>query len=141
MTPRRAWATTGGLLALLVGVAALRLMVGTSGFGWPGGADGGVILGLRLDRLCVAVVVGAGLSVAGVALQALLRNALAEPYILGLSTGAAAGMMGQWWIVGAWGLTLWPGLEHAGALAGAAASMAIVFAAGRRGGGVVRGGL
>lgn len=50
-----------------------------------------IVLGIRLPRLLLAFVVGAGLSVAGVALQALLRNPLAEPYILGISSGGTAG--------------------------------------------------
>ncbi len=58
---------------------------------------------LRAERLLVGAVVGVALAAAGVALQALLRNDLAEPFILGLSTGAAMGMVGQrlvarlWW--------------------------------------------
>jgi cobalamin transport system permease protein len=46
---------------------------------------------IRLPRILMAVVVGAALSVAGAAYQALLRNPLADPYILGVSTGAALG--------------------------------------------------
>lgn len=46
---------------------------------------------IRLPRVLMAVVVGAALSVAGAAYQALLRNPLADPYILGVSTGAALG--------------------------------------------------
>jgi len=50
-----------------------------------------IILDIRLPRVLMALVVGAGLSVAGSAYQALLRNPLADPYILGVSTGAAVG--------------------------------------------------
>lgn len=46
---------------------------------------------LRLPRVVLAAVVGGGLAVIGVAMQALVRNPLAEPYILGISSGAAAG--------------------------------------------------
>jgi len=46
---------------------------------------------LRLFRLLAALVVGAALSCAGVVLQALLKNPLAEPYVLGVSSGAALG--------------------------------------------------
>lgn len=46
---------------------------------------------IRLPRVLMAVIVGAALSVAGAAYQALLRNPLADPYILGVSTGAALG--------------------------------------------------
>lgn len=50
-----------------------------------------IILLLRLPRALAAFVVGGGLSVIGVAMQALVRNPLAEPYILGVSSGASAG--------------------------------------------------
>ncbi len=50
-----------------------------------------IVLGIRLPRVLLAVIVGAGLSVAGVVFQALLRNPLAEPYILGVSSGGTVG--------------------------------------------------
>jgi iron complex transport system permease protein len=50
-----------------------------------------IIIGIRLPRVVMAIVVGAALSVAGAAYQALLRNPLAEAYVLGVSTGAALG--------------------------------------------------
>ncbi len=50
-----------------------------------------IVLRLRIPRVILAVVVGAGLSVAGAALQSLLRNPLAEPYILGISSGGTVG--------------------------------------------------
>ena len=50
-----------------------------------------IISAIRLPRVLMAVVVGAALSVAGAAYQALLRNPLADPYILGVSTGGALG--------------------------------------------------
>jgi len=50
-----------------------------------------IISGIRLPRVLMAVVVGAALSVAGAAYQALLRNPLADPYVLGVSTGGALG--------------------------------------------------
>ena len=49
-----------------------------------------IILGLRLPRVCLGMVVGASLAVCGVAMQALVRNNLAGPFILGVSHGAAA---------------------------------------------------
>jgi len=49
------------------------------------------ILYLRLSRVLMAILAGSGLSVSGIALQAILRNALAEPYILGTSSGAGLG--------------------------------------------------
>jgi iron complex transport system permease protein len=50
-----------------------------------------IIVDIRLPRVMMAIVVGAALSVAGATYQALLRNPLADPYILGVSTGAALG--------------------------------------------------
>ncbi|MCX5696126.1 MAG: iron ABC transporter permease [Candidatus Omnitrophica bacterium] len=50
--------------------------------------DNAVILNLRLLRILAAILVGSGLAVSGIALQAILRNPLAEPYLLGTSSGA-----------------------------------------------------
>ncbi len=49
------------------------------------------ILSLRLFRILTAIVAGSGLAVSGIALQAILRNCLAEPYLLGTSSGAGLG--------------------------------------------------
>lgn len=118
------------LLVVLLCVAATRLWVGSASVGWPDGAAAQHILQTRMHRLAVGAVVGVALAVSGVALQTLLRNPLAEPYILGLSTGAGAGVMLQAWAAYALGLVLGP--NYLGAIAGALASMAIVFLAGRR---------
>lgn len=50
-----------------------------------------IILSLRFPRILLAGLVGAGLSIAGVIFQVLLRNPLADPYILGVSSGSAVG--------------------------------------------------
>jgi len=50
--------------------------------------DNQVIFNLRLLRIIAAILVGSGLAVSGIALQAILRNPLAEPYLLGTSSGA-----------------------------------------------------
>jgi iron complex transport system permease protein len=50
-----------------------------------------IVWTLRLPRAVLALVVGGGLAVVGVAMQALVRNPLAEPYLLGVSSGAGAG--------------------------------------------------
>jgi len=55
--------------------------------------DAGIIWNYRLTRAVIAVCCGASLAVSGVLLQALLRNALAEPYILGISSGASTGVV------------------------------------------------
>lgn len=50
-----------------------------------------IIWQIRTPRVLLAAVVGAGLGVVGVAVQAMVRNALADPYILGVSSGASVG--------------------------------------------------
>jgi iron complex transport system permease protein len=50
-----------------------------------------IVWNIRLPRVLLSVLVGAGLSVVGAALQALVRNPLADPYILGISSGASVG--------------------------------------------------
>ena len=80
-----------GLLTPLVLVGAL--FFGGAGAGWPDPHTevGRAILSLRLNRVVCGFVVGAGLAVAGAVLQAILRNPLAEPYVLGVSGGAGLG--------------------------------------------------
>ncbi len=53
--------------------------------------DETILWALRMPRVVLALAVGGGLAVVGVAMQALVRNPLAEPYILGASSGASAG--------------------------------------------------
>lgn len=90
------------VLLLLVAIAALvtGLMLGsvTSGpagmiraFNDPSSTEGTIMFSLRLPRVLLAFVVGAGLALTGTALQALVRNPLADPYLLGLSGGAGLG--------------------------------------------------
>lgn len=52
--------------------------------------DENIIIKLRLPRACLGMIVGASLAVCGVTMQALVRNSLADPYILGISNGASA---------------------------------------------------
>jgi iron complex transport system permease protein len=85
-------------LVPLLGIGGLILLVicvlsGPSGFGIPAVDTpvGRAILSLRLNRVVTGLVVGAALSCAGVIFQALLRNPLAEPYVLGVSSGAGLG--------------------------------------------------
>lgn len=114
-------------LAVLTAAAAwLRLNLGAT-FGWP---TESMILTLRLSDVMAAATAGMALAVSGVGLQTLLRNPLAEPYILGLSSGAALGVMVQAIVRVELGLAM--GANHSGAVAGALATMAIVYLAGRR---------
>ncbi|MGH9949302.1 MAG: iron chelate uptake ABC transporter family permease subunit, partial [Pyrinomonadaceae bacterium] len=52
-----------------------------------------ILFDIRMPRVLLGACVGASLAVAGASLQALLRNPLAEPYLLGVSNGAALGTM------------------------------------------------
>jgi iron complex transport system permease protein len=66
----------------------------SAGVGIGGPADPTVeriVWSLRMPRVLLALVVGGGLAMVGVAMQTLVRNPLAEPYILGISGGASAG--------------------------------------------------
>jgi iron complex transport system permease protein len=91
-----------------------------------------IILDIRLPRVLVGVAVGASLALAGVAAQGLLMNPLADPYILGVSSGAAFGASAA--MTTRFG-ERWGGLGvPAAAFAGAAATLAFVYALGRSGG-------
>jgi iron complex transport system permease protein len=60
------------------------------GVTWTPAAEA-IVIDIRLPRVVSAVVVGAGLAVAGTTFQGLLRNPLADPYVLGTASGAALG--------------------------------------------------
>jgi iron complex transport system permease protein len=84
------WRTTLlGLLCLALGALA-GLCCGPDGFGLSGLAEPSIVA-LRGTRVALGAIVGAGLSVVGAALQAALRNPLADPFVLGVSGGAAMG--------------------------------------------------
>lgn len=78
------------LMLALVSIVLLAacLLFGASGLGIPANPE---LRNLRLARVLAGFVVGAGLACAGVTMQAILRNPLAEPYILGVSSGAGLG--------------------------------------------------
>ncbi|ALJ15638.1 FecCD family ABC transporter permease [Sphingopyxis macrogoltabida] len=88
------------LAVLLVFIAVAALMTGADGvaprllFDWATGSDPAaatIVADIRLPRVLSAAIVGAALAVCGAALQALTRNPLAEPGILGVSSGATLG--------------------------------------------------
>lgn len=82
----------------------------------------------RLPRALAAVAVGAGLAVAGAVMQSLLRNPLADPYLLGLSSGASLGAVA----VAMFGLgVLLPLAAFGGAMAALVATLALAGAVGR----------
>ncbi len=91
--------------------------------------DWNIVMGLRLPRVCLGMVVGASLAVCGVAMQALVRNNLADPFLLGVSSGAAAfatlGMLfGAFAFLGTYSLSI-------SAFLGAAVTIVFVYAISR----------
>jgi iron complex transport system permease protein len=93
-----------------------------------------IIWQVRVPRVLLAVLVGAGLSVVGVAIQAIVRNALADPFVLGISSGASVGAA----TVVVFGLFASLGIYaiSAAALLGALAASALVYLAARSRGGL-----
>lgn len=94
-----------------------------------------IVLDVRLPRVLLGAVVGAGLAVVGTVLQALVRNPLADPYLLGVSSGASTGVV----LVIVTGIGSGVGLATnvtmpAGAFAGALLATVLVYALARRGG-------
>jgi len=93
-----------------------------------------IVQNIRFPRIILAIIVGASLSVAGTSFQALLRNPLADPYVLGVSSGAALGaILG---LIAEPHLTLPPALgallTPLCAFLGAAATITAVYFLGRR---------
>jgi len=134
----RRWLLACMLLALGAAVFVLSLASGSAGIGAErmlhalvGGADPiarSVLFELRLPRVAAGFAVGGLLALAGVLMQALFRNALADPYVLGVSGGAAVGAI----VAMALGAAL--ALVQASAVAGAFCSILAVYALGRGGG-------
>ncbi|WP_328945890.1 iron ABC transporter permease [Streptomyces sp. NBC_00250] len=124
--------TTAVLVVVLVGVVIAALLLGDAKLllgdvlNWAQGRAGrttAFVLDTRVPRVLAALLAGAALALAGTLVQAVTRNPLAEPGILGVSGGAALGavllvttvpMVGSWGVAGA-------------AFAGAAASSVLVF--------------
>jgi cobalamin transport system permease protein len=86
-----------------------------------------VIFQIRLPRIALGIIVGAALSVSGASFQALLRNPLADPYVLGVSSGAALGA-----IVSLAGFPQAEWTMQAFAFVGALVTIAAVYFLGRR---------
>ncbi|HEY8577058.1 MAG TPA: putative F420-0 ABC transporter permease subunit [Devosia sp.] len=107
LTPHEVWLTVGQHLGLPVTSPVSRLR-------------DAIIWDLRLPRVVAAAAVGAGLALCGAVMQALTRNPLADPYLLGLSSGASLGAV-TFLLLGA---SLWMPL---GAFLGAGAAMALTL--------------
>jgi iron complex transport system permease protein len=125
------------VLALLAALAmALALAIGSRAIApldvwrlllWPDGSiDAQIVRELRLPRALAAFGTGGLLALAGALMQVLLRNPLADPYVMGASGGAAVGALA------AMGLGLGGALIQGGAFGGALASTVLVFALARR---------
>lgn len=128
------------LLVLLAGSAVASVGFGAEPLAWSAvidalvnrltGATGDatydiIVWDLRVPRTLLAIVVGAGLAVAGVGIQTLVRNPLADPYLLGVSAGASVGAtavitFGVLAAAGLWALSV-------GALLGALGAALLVF--------------
>ena len=136
LTLQRMAAVLLGLGALLVLAVVLGLLVGPSAlstgevwsslFGEADGAAADIVLRVRLPRVVLAALVGASLAVAGTLFQALLRNPLADPYILGVSGGAALGGISVLALGGAVGLGY--SAVPPAAFAGAIVTILLLFA-------------
>ncbi len=118
-------------LLLLVALVAAALATGCGSIGceFGIGTDDPALTQLRLQRASLSFAVGALLTVAGALLQLLLRNPLADPYVLGVSGGAAVGAVAA-------GLLLPVAIQaaglQAGALAGALLAIGILFVLAQR---------
>jgi iron complex transport system permease protein len=95
---------------------------------------GMVVINIRLPRILLSIFVGAALAVAGTSFQALLRNPLADPYVLGVSSGASVGAILA--LILENHLSLSPQIAGlvtpVGAFVGAALTIAAVYFLGRR---------
>jgi iron complex transport system permease protein len=132
------WVRASVLILLALSVAALSLFSGSSDvtpsqaltalWGHAGDAAQSVIMEVRLPRLLAAFGVGSVLALAGVLLQALFRNPLADPYVLGVSGGAAVCAL----LAMVFGAALWT--TQIAAIVGALGAVVLVYALGRGGG-------
>jgi len=112
------------LIAVLAAAVALASIFGSERLSFFDLSDQqrSILFDIRLPRVFLAACVGASLASAGAGLQALLRNPLAEPYLLGVSNGAALGTM--------LAFVLFENLEYSRpvmAFAGAAAATFVVY--------------
>jgi len=146
ITPKKVFGLSAFFLFIFMIVAGVSLFVGSSGAGasllidaftgrWThacgslADAEKTILLSIRLPRILFAGIVGGALSVAGVVFQALLRNPLADPYILGVYGGAAAGAVTGIMI----GAGLWPFGVSGLAFLGAVLTIVFLFAFANRG--------
>ena len=108
-----------------LGILAQRLLGLNVTPTWTAAAET-IVMDLRLPRVLTAMVVGGGLAVAGAAFQGLLRNPLADPYVLGTASGAALGAAVAV-LIPVRTLFLQFGLIHALAFIGALGAVVVVY--------------
>jgi iron complex transport system permease protein len=131
-------------LALLLVIAALAVLIAIQlgattigpgailrALGEPGSVEAAILLDLRVPRVLLAFTVGAGLGLTGAVLQALVRNPLADPYLLGLSGGAGLGAVLAIALLSAGAWTV-PVAAWVGALVAVALVYRLAVVAGRR---------
>jgi iron complex transport system permease protein len=128
------------LAFLLAGVILASLLTGSSkvkvadilhallAWGDSTTPAGAIVWRIRLPRALLAAAVGGSLSLGGLVLQARLRNALAEPYILGISGGAAVGAVAAMFA----GLAMFPGVALASFLSSLLVMALVLLLAGGR---------
>ncbi len=130
VNPARTSAVYAFLAAIALGVLVLSLAIGSVDLAWSElwtafasseGLARDLILDLRLPRALTAFAAGGVLALAGVLMQILLRNPLADPYVMGVSGGAAVAALAAM-LLGLSGLAL-----DAAATAGALAATLLVF--------------
>ena len=76
------------IIIIVILLSVVDLCTGGSGVGFP---DGVIFMKLRLPRMLTAVLAGASLALAGLQMQSIFRNPLADPHIMGVSAGAGTG--------------------------------------------------
>lgn len=117
------WLLLGAVLFAAMGLSLLAGRVWLAPSAWlSGDIPSLIILELRLPRACLGCVIGAGLGMAGGAMQGYLRNPLADPGLFGVSSSAALGAVLSLYL----GLTATFWVLPAFALAGAAGAMALL---------------
>lgn len=122
----RGWAVL--LLLAIVASALVGLFIARIETGWRLSASDPLVMSLRWPRVLAAAGAGLGMALSGVILQRLIRNPLASPDILGMSSGAAFALIA---------VTLWTGgsIHHAGtgaAILGSLLVLGLLLAIGRR---------
>jgi iron complex transport system permease protein len=130
-----------GSMAILLAVAVLLAVLFGSepvsivrALTLPDSIDRVIIVDARLPRVLLGAIAGGGLALVGVAFQSILRNPLAEPYVLGVSGGAAVGATSAI-LVGLTGATVFgASLVPLAALAGGLGATALVYTLARQGG-------